>query len=63
MRWVRKWYRRIRRVCLHCGDVPIPKGDPKICWDCSLTLIGDFDELMRELREQLDNKPLYFEDE
>jgi hypothetical protein len=67
MKRIKKLWRKLTRMCLECGDVSIPKGDPNVCWNCSLTIIGDFDEttaeLMSELHDVLDKTPLYFEDE
>jgi hypothetical protein len=41
--------------------VPV-KGTPH-CWDCSLTIIADYDETLAELVTVLTEKPTYHEEE
>jgi hypothetical protein len=60
IQFIRRVVRRVKRVCLSCGVVPV-KGTPH-CWECSLASIADFDDTSIEPVEIYVDGPVYFDD-
>jgi len=59
--FIRRLVRRVKRVCLDCGAVPV-EGTLR-CRECSLILVGDFDDTSAEPVEIIIDGPVYFEED
>ena len=63
---IKRLVRHLRGTCLTCGAQPLEGCDH--CWDCSLQIVGDWDETkaanLEEGHQLLeDTKPAYHQDE